>query len=153
QKVVVRLTNGEGLSATQSFTITVRAINIPPAITSTPPTQGSAGQGYTYAVQASDVDGDPLTYSLTAAPSGMSINASTGLIQWTPTAAQLGTRNVAIAVMDGRGGTATQIWSVGVSGVPLNRPPAITSTPRQAAAAGQLYQYAVTATDPDGPTP
>ena len=38
QQVVIRLTNGEGLSTTQAFTVQVRAIDVPPLITSTPPT-------------------------------------------------------------------------------------------------------------------
>src|SRR5262249_46473668 len=84
QNVVVRLINGEGESITQSFTVTVRATDVPPVIISEPTTQAGAGQPYTYGVQASDVDGNQLTYSLTAGPDGMTIDPTTGLIQWTP---------------------------------------------------------------------
>ena len=42
-------------------------------------------------MNATDPDaGDTLTYSLTTAPTGMTINATTGLISWTPTKAQVG---------------------------------------------------------------
>ncbi len=54
--VVVRVADTQGGSASQSFTITVRAVNVPPAITSTPPTRAAAGQAYRYAVHASDLD-------------------------------------------------------------------------------------------------
>src|SRR5262249_21145636 len=43
-----------------------------------------AGPPYTYQVVAHDADNDPLTYSLTTAPAGMTIDPSVGLIGWTP---------------------------------------------------------------------
>ena len=57
----------------------------PPWITSTPVTAAIVGQPYTYDVNAS---GNPApTYSLIGTPpSGMVIDPTTGLIQWTPTA-------------------------------------------------------------------
>jgi RHS repeat-associated protein len=152
QNVVLRLTNGEGLSVTQSFTVTIRAVNVPPVISSEPLTQIGVGQGYSYPVRASDVDGGPLNYSLTSGPSGMSIDPTTGLIQWAPTAAQVGTQSAAILVDDGRGGTATQSWSVVVSATAILLPPTITSAPSFAGAVGQAYTYQVTATDPQGQT-
>jgi RHS repeat-associated protein len=148
QQVMVGVTNGDGLSTTQPFTIQVRAIDTPPLITSAPPTQGAAGQAYTYAVTATDVDGDPLTYSLTAFAAGLTIDAATGLIQWTPTTQQIGTHIFAVAVDDGQGGTATQNWLVVIGSQPLNQPPIITSIPPLAA--GLVYQYQVVATDPEG---
>ena len=42
-------------------------------------------QPYRYAPRAFDRDGDLLTFHLTAAPLGMTINGATGLIDWTPT--------------------------------------------------------------------
>ncbi len=57
-----------------------------PLITSTPLTSAVTGQPYTYDVNATGVPSP--TYSLLGTPpSGMSINTSTGVIQWTPTAA------------------------------------------------------------------
>ena len=53
---------------------------------------------YLYDVEAIDPDDDTLTYSLTNFPSGMSIDSATGIIRWTPTAAQIGPHNVAVQV-------------------------------------------------------
>ena len=51
-------------------------------ITSNPVTEALVGELYTYDVEA---DGDPApTFSLLTAPGGMTIDASTGLIEWTP---------------------------------------------------------------------
>ena len=54
---------------------------------------------YTYDVEATDVDGDTLVYSLASSPIGMTINSSSGVIIWTPSAA--GDYDVAIEVSDG----------------------------------------------------
>jgi RHS repeat-associated protein len=152
QSVVVRADDGRGGWATQSFTITVRAVNLPPGITSTPPTTAAVGQAYAYAVGANDPDGDPLTFSLTTAPTGMTVDAASGLIRWTPTSGQTGSRAVTVHVEDGQGGFADQSFTVVVSATATNHYPVITSTPPYSATAGQPYSYAVTATDPDGDT-
>jgi RHS repeat-associated protein len=153
QHVVLRATDNFGASAIQSFTIFVQSANRPPVILSSPPTNAAQSHLYTYAVQASDADHDPLTFLLTTAPSGMQIDPATGIIQWTPAADEAGNQGVALRVEDGRGGNATQTWSVLVSDTLQNLPPVITSTPPLAPSAGQAYQYQVTAVDPDGPAP
>jgi len=73
--------------------------NHPPVITSTPVTSATKDELYSYDVNATDSDGDTLTYSLTTKPSGMSINSSTGLIAWTPTTS--GDYNVTVKASDG----------------------------------------------------
>jgi RHS repeat-associated protein len=150
--VTVRVTDTFGAFTTQRFTVTVRGVEAPPLIISTPPTQAAVGQAYAYQVIASDVDGDPLTYSLVAPPTGMTIDPNAGLIQWTPLSAQLGNNSVTLQVDDGQGGIAQQTYTVVVSSTPLNPPPSITSTPPLAATVGALYQYQVQAHDPDGET-
>jgi hypothetical protein len=72
--------------------------NHAPTITSTEITTATVEVAYTYDVDATDPDGDTLTYSLTTKPAGMTINPSTGLINWTPTAT--GDYNVTIEVAD-----------------------------------------------------
>src|SRR5262249_38510344 len=57
-----------------------------------------------------------------SAPVGMTINATTGLIAWTPTAGSPGQANVILQVYNPRGGHATQQFTVAVSGV--NQAPA-----------------------------
>ena len=56
------------LAATQSFTVTVASANVAPQITSTPVTSATVGVAYSYDVNASDANGDMLSYSLTQAP-------------------------------------------------------------------------------------
>jgi len=97
--VSVKVTDKGGLSATQNFMVAVVIPNRGPTITSTPVTGATAGQPYAYDVEATDPDaGDVLTYSLVAAPQGLTIDAATGLIAWTPTEAQAGAQAGAQAV-------------------------------------------------------
>lgn len=85
--------------------------NNPPVISSTPPTTATIGLTYTYDVNATDPDGDTLTYSLTNNPSGMTINSATGVIYWIPT--ELGDYNVTVEVSDGKL-TDTQTFTITV---------------------------------------
>jgi len=91
---------------------------VAPTITSTAVTSATVGVAYSYDVNASDPNGDALTYSLTTAPSGMTINASSGLIAWTPTTAQAGNRAVTVRVADPGGLAATQSFTINVASGP-----------------------------------
>ena len=133
----------------QSFSVTVSDINQPPTITSSPVITAAVGQTYSYDVEATDPDpGDTLTFSLEVAPLGASINSASGLISWTPTAAQLGANAFIVRVTDDGAGplSVDQNFTVTVTG---NQPPTITSTPVTTATENQLYSYDVEATDPD----
>ena len=151
--VAVRVVDGNGGIATQSYTITVSApANQAPSITSSPATTGTEDELYTYDVEATDPDvGDVLTFSLDTAPAGMTIDASSGLIQWTPAGTQVGDNAVAVRVVDGNGGIATQSYTIAVSAA-ANQAPNITSTPPTSGTVGIEYQYDVEADDPDGDT-
>jgi serine protease AprX len=92
-----------------------------PVITSTPVTTAAQGQAYLYSVTANDPDGGMLSFSLITAPSGMNIDAKTGLIAWTPSNAQVGANSVALKVSDPGGLFATQSFSIQVTNV--NDPP------------------------------
>jgi endo-1,4-beta-xylanase len=79
---------------------------------------GTVGTAASLQVHATDsAAGQTLSYSATGLPAGLAINASTGLISGTPTAAVNST--VAVTVKDGTGaaGTASFAWNVGSGGV------------------------------------
>ncbi|NEP56504.1 MAG: tandem-95 repeat protein, partial [Symploca sp. SIO2G7] len=147
-EVIVQTLDSFGSFATQTFEVAVRGINTPPVIASTPPTQAVAGRAYTYTIEATDTDNDPLAFSLLNAPTGMTLNG--GVIEWTPDNSQLGIQTVDVLVEDGQGGAATQTFNVAVLATPPNSPPVITSQPGFVATAEFTYEYTLTAFDPDG---
>ncbi len=86
--------------------------NNEPIITSAPVTTASVGVAYTYNVDATDIDGDVLTYTLTNPPAGMNINPSNGVISWIPI--EEGDYPITVTVSDGKL-TDTQSFTITVS--------------------------------------
>lgn len=89
--------------------------NAYPVIKSAPVLTALAGSLYQYRVTATDPDGDVLTYSLVSGPSGMTVNASNGLVQWTPGLSQTGAFSVTLRVQDGFGGVQNQNYTLTVT--------------------------------------
>ncbi len=140
-----------GVSASVDFPIDViptPAPNSPPQIESTPLGGAIVGQEYAYDAVATDPDGDMIAWSLDAAPTGMTIDWSSGHLEWTPSSGQLGEHQVVVRATDTFGAAATQTFTLRVQS--LNAPPQITSTPTTRATEQTTYTYRATATDSDG---
>ncbi|WP_261858900.1 putative Ig domain-containing protein [Photobacterium sanguinicancri] len=148
--ILVRVRDGRGGSVEQSFQLVVETTpNRKPKITSTPLLSIEQGGTYQYQIVASDDDGDVLSFALVQFPQGMSLSAS-GDIQWVILAnLKPGNYPVSIEVSDGIA-TVVQSYEITVIGAKPNQTPVITSSPRLIGTAGQIYQYEVKATDPDG---
>ncbi len=113
------ISDDKGLTDTAKVNITVKMVNDAPVIISAPVTTATVGELYTYDVNAADPDlGDKLTYSLTTKPTGMTIDASTGLIQWKPT--RVGDNKVLVKVADSNSIPAsdTQSFTITVNAAP-----------------------------------
>ncbi|WP_231753225.1 peptidylprolyl isomerase [Rosistilla carotiformis] len=65
-----------------------------------------------------DEEGNGLAYSLIAAPTGMSLDPTTGRIQWTPSTADVGPQSVDIRYTDLAGNTFDESLSIEVAGTP-----------------------------------
>jgi hypothetical protein len=101
--------NPYGSATSDAATLTV---NSPAVITSTPVTTATANQGYAYDVEATGIPAP--TYSLVSSPTGMTINAVSGLIQWTPTSDQAGSNPVTVRAANSCG-SADQSFNVDVT--------------------------------------
>lgn len=91
--------------------------NNPPRILSIPMTMSSA-EIYEYAVRAEDPDGDPVSFELEGAPSGMTIDRATGQVVWRPGVGISGTHHVKIIAADGKGARVWQEFDVSVPTTP-----------------------------------
>jgi RHS repeat-associated protein len=120
--------------ATALVTVSVMPpVNNPPRITSSPVLAVTVGSLYSYDVDAVDPDNDTLSYSLSAYPSGMTINPQSGLITWAPTANQTGSQSVNVTVADGKGGSDSQSYTVTVKPSGLITVPDLVNLSRTAA--------------------
>jgi hypothetical protein len=128
----------------QNFTITVP--NRPPRMIETAVPYARVGEAFLFQVPAQDDDGDPLTYTLASAPDKtMTVNSTTGLINWTPAA--IGSFKATIRVSDGIDSTSYDCF---ITVLPGNHAPKFQSVPVTAAYVGLQYIYQANATDADG---
>ncbi|MCL4858164.1 MAG: fibronectin type III domain-containing protein [Caldilineaceae bacterium] len=140
--VTVRVSNAVG-SAEQAFSVVV---NDAPQITSTPVVAGLVAQPYAYDV---DATGAPApAFSLSLAPTGMTINATSGLINWTPATEGVYTVTVKAA---NPVGVDEQTFEINVSEVTEMVAPVILSEPPLAADVGKRYEYLVSASGVPAP--
>ncbi len=139
--------------ATETFTVTVAAVNDPPTITSTASTTATEDTLYTYTATVSDVDdsnnGTDLTWSLANEPSGMVVS-STGQVTWTPGNGVSTSGTVTLTVQDGgENGASPDTENFSISVTAVNDPPIITSTASTTATEDTLYTYTATVSDID----
>jgi MYXO-CTERM domain-containing protein len=91
--------------------------NHPPRFQTSPPTDASAGAPYSYDADAIDLDvDDVLTFSLTNAPGGMAVDATTGVVTWTPSVTDPASVPVDLVVSDDAGEQTIQSFVISVSG-------------------------------------
>ncbi|MEO0804185.1 MAG: putative Ig domain-containing protein, partial [Cyanobacteria bacterium J06642_2] len=147
--VTVQVTDSLGAETLQSYEIAVTdaAMNQAPTITSVPDFVATSGQPYEYVVTATDPENEAIAYELLDAPAGMTIDAATGLVQWTPDAALSGTVFATVVATDARGAAASQRFGISVA---PNDAPAILSSPIATAVPDQTYRYDLIARDPNG---
>ncbi|MBN1385364.1 hypothetical protein JW968_00110 [Candidatus Woesearchaeota archaeon] len=109
------------IARTDVVLVDVVAPNDSPIIVSEPVSEAVVYSSYGYDVDA--IDNDTLSYLLVDFPAGMSINESSGLIQWTPTPYQINSYNlnadnsVIVRVEDSKGGSDEQSFNITVHGI------------------------------------
>ncbi len=110
-KLSVKVTPFDGKDYGRPKTLSMEINNSTPKINEY---KGIKFEGNTYIgqIKAADPDGDPLTYSLKAAPSGMTIDPSSGSIKWNVPADFKGKTSFTVSVTDGRGGEASQSFNL-----------------------------------------
>ena len=154
--ITVRVTDNGApqMSDAKTFTVIVSEVNNAPTLTPVGNRTVSESNTLTVTVSASDPDsGQTLTFSLDpGAPDGMTINAGTGTITWTPGEVFGGGNYSAVvrATDDGQpplSGTTTLALFVNE----INIPPVMNPLPNKTIHAGVPYRVTATAADGDLP--
>jgi hypothetical protein len=130
----------------QTFTLNVTTA-APPKITSTAKKVAIVSEPYLYQVTATG--GPAPTFSLQTSVAGMTIDGTTGLITFVPTAQQVGSHIVGITATN-KVGTDVQSFTLRVDATASA--PRILSSPVITATAGTLYHYQVQANGNPQPT-
>ncbi len=160
-KIVAR-DDGDGgtgpvLSASYVFVVSVESKNEPPVLAYLGDVVVVVGQLTTVPIRVSDMDQDPLGYAMSGLPAGAAISATAvygqGMIQWTPTTADLGTYSVTVTVTDsGSGDAAAAEWDTATFVVTVrssNRAPVLLPVGDRLAAEAQPLVIALQAFDHD----
>ena len=124
-------------------TINRLSLETPPEITSTPVMNAFINEIYSYDVEAT---GDPSpVFDLTMWPEGMTIDATSGLIEWMPS--ELGRYGVVLGASNGVAPADSQAFVIQVG----SRAPIIISVPDTAASVDEAYVYEVEAAGTPAP--
>jgi Putative Ig domain len=136
------------------------AANSPPVIEGTPATEAEVGVTYAFAPEASDPDGDRLTFRIDGQPAWTSFDSRTGTLNGTPSSADVGASGpIVITVVDRWASASLPAFSITVpepGGVvnppPQDLPPVISGTPPTSVMQEQAYEFLPVASDPEGAT-
>ena len=129
----------------------VPSLNSAPLISGTPAATVDAGASYSFEPEASDADGDVLTFSITGMPSWATFDSATGVLSGVPSSNDVGTHSgIVISVTDGEATASLPAFSITVAGVATNTPPTISGVPAASVMVGNAYGFTPTASDADG---
>jgi hypothetical protein len=149
--IVISVRDGKASAALPAFSIAVASANTAPSISGTPAATATVGTAYTFTPTASDAESTTLTFSIANKPSWASFSTTTGRLQGTPAAANVGTfAGIAITVSDGQDSSNLAPFSIAVKAA--NRAPTISGSPTVSVLSGTAYSFQPTAADPDGDT-
>ncbi len=129
----------------ETITILVQKPNTAPILAAIGNQSVNENEPLSFSINATDADGDAVTYSLTNAPSGASLTGQT--FSWTPSYSQAGSYDVTFVASDGR---AQDSRTVTISVANINRPPVLAAVGDRSVDATNLLSFTLSAADPDG---
>ena len=125
--------------------------NAPPQISGRPKTRVAVGRNFSFAPEATDPDGDNLSFSVANKPKWAQFDPASGSLQGRPGPADVGRyEDVTITASDGHTSNAlTPFDVVVVADAGANEPPAIFGSPSLTAQVGSTYSFTPSAVDPE----
>ena len=117
--VKISVSDGTNTVSLAAFNLAVTAAstaNVAPKISGTPPASIAVGSAYSFQPTATDANGDKLTFSIASKPSWATFSTTTGLLNGTPAAGNVGTSsNIVITVSDGKATASLPAFSLSVT--------------------------------------
>jgi len=144
-QVVLRISDGL-VFIDQLFSIDVQNINDPPEITSVPLSDAAEDSVYSYTVNASDRDGDSLSFSVLSVPFWLNYDSLTRELSGIPLNENVGPANVVISISDG---DTSVLHEFELQVINTNDPPEILTLPVTEGKTGVSYGYTIKTMDID----
>ncbi|MDX1690325.1 MAG: putative Ig domain-containing protein [Acidimicrobiia bacterium] len=138
------------LSDATTFALEVTDTNRAPVVGDPEPAALAEDQRVEIPVDASDPDGDPVTWSATGLPDGLAIEAATGVIRGTLGYAAAGTYDVTVTATDGGTPPLEGTVAFSLEVLDVNRVPSVPAPADREDVEGEAIEFAPGATDPDG---
>jgi len=98
--IILSAYDGTDTVSLPPFDITVMHVNHPPSISGTPPTVLDVNASYSFRPNASDPDGDQLSFQIENKPDWLECNTSNGHLSGTPNSTGIA-KNIILSVTDG----------------------------------------------------
>lgn len=115
----IRATDPRGAYATEIVVFTITNVNDAPTLAAIGNKQAFENVQFRLQLSASDIDGssDNLEYQLMNGPAGMSVDATTGVVTWTPSIGSKGDYQATFRVSDATGATDEETITINVKPV------------------------------------
>lgn len=144
--LTITATDSGGASAAQDIALTVMHVNRSPVATGQSVTVSEDATA-AITLNASDPDGDRLTYTIVTPPANGSLSGAAPNLSYTPSPNYHGPDQFTFRVNDGTTSSNTATVTITVNS--LNDPPELSVPGSQTVNLGQLIEFAVSASDPD----
>ena len=145
-EVTFTVSDGRGGTDSETVIIAVEETNRAPVLSAIGDQRLAEGGALRIELDASDADGDDLTYAVSGQPPGSSLSGST--FTWAPTNGQASAYEVTFTVSDGRGGMDRETITITVE--ETNRAPVLSAIGDQRLAEGSSLRIELDAIDADG---
>lgn len=147
--IVISVSDGSLSASLAPFSINVSDVNNAPKISGSPVQALKEKVAYNFQPNASDADGDNLTFSISNRPSWASFSNSTGRLSGTPDYDDGGEyNNIVISVSDGKDSVSLPTFRIEV--LDVNSAPVISGSPSGSVQEGSAYSFKPSASDPNG---
>ncbi|PCK07792.1 MAG: hypothetical protein COA42_12470 [Alteromonadaceae bacterium] len=148
--VITTTDTGTASDSLTAFSITVSNSNDAPVISGTPATSVAEDASYSFTPTVNDVDsGDTQTFSISQQPSWADFDPATGILNGTPSNADVGVYNNIVITITDTASAADSLSAFSITVTNTNDAPAISGTPATTVAEDANYSFTPVVNDVD----